>query len=311
VGPPPAERVTNVQQRVTDKRRYVNMMHMAVNGGANPVTHFGRQMRKERLARGWSLREFAARTGINIAQASRIETGKGPPTERVAAACDVAFPERNNWFSEYYEESKSWVPAGFRSWAEYEDRATDLLTWSPGIVDGLAQTEGYARALLSIHPGATDEVVNARLTGRMERQRRLLRDEGPAVGLLVDTTALYRAVGSAEVMAEQCARLAEVARLDAVTLQVVPPVRIPLATVSLILADNAAAYTENAVSGSVYTDDETVRRLQRLITMLRAEARPASESLAMIRGAERQWSGVRARTAAPTAGSASKSARTA
>jgi hypothetical protein len=62
-------------------------------------------------------------------------------------------------------------------------------------------------------------------------------------------SALYRAIGSAELMAEQCARLTEVARLDAVTLQVVPPVRIPLATVSLILADNAAAYTENAVSG--------------------------------------------------------------
>jgi transcriptional regulator with XRE-family HTH domain len=283
---------------------------MTLNNGGNPVTHFGRQMRKERMARGWSLREFAARTGINIAQASRIETGKSPPTERVAAACDVAFPERRGWFSEYYEESKSWMPAGFRSWAEYEDKATELLVWSPGIVDGLAQTDGYASALLSIHPGATDEVVSARLKGRMERQRRLLRDDGPTVGVLVDMPALYRAVGSAEIMAAQCARLVEVARLEAVTLQVVPPVRIPLATVSLILADNAAAYTENAVSGSVYTDDETVSRLRRLITMLRAEARPASESLAMIRRAERQWSGVRARTAAPTAGSASKLART-
>jgi transcriptional regulator with XRE-family HTH domain len=286
------------------------MLVMALNNGSNPVTHFGRQMRKERMARGWSLREFAARTGINIAQASRIETGKSPPTERVAAACDVAFPERRGWFSEYYEESKSWMPAGFRSWAEYEDKATELLVWSPGIVDGLAQTEGYASALLSIHPGATDEVVSARLKGRMERQCRLLRDDGPSVGVLVDMPALYRAVGSAEIMAAQCARLVEVARLEAVTLQVVPPVRIPLATVSLILADNAAAYTENAVSGSVYTDDETVSRLRRLITMLRAEARPASESLAMIRRAERQWSGVRARTAAPMAGSASKLART-
>jgi transcriptional regulator with XRE-family HTH domain len=284
---------------------------MAVNNGGNPVTHFGRQIRKERLARGWSLREFTARTGINIAQASRIETGKSPPTERVAAACDVAFPERTGWFSEYYEESKSWVPAAFRSWAEYEDKAAELLVWAPGIIDGLAQSEGYARALLSVHPGATDEVVTARLKGRMDRQQRLLRDDGPTVGLLVDMPALYRAVGSAEIMAEQCARLTEVASLDAVTLQVVPPVRIPLATVSLILADNAAAYTENAVSGSVYTDDETVRRLQRLITMLRAEARPASESLAMIRRAGQQWSGVRARTAATADRRASKSARTA
>src|SRR5579863_3046569 len=102
--------------------RYVNITGMALNGSGNPVTHFGRQMHKERQARGWSLREFAARTGINIAQASRIETGKSPPTERVAAACDAAFPERKGWFAPpHYEESKSWMPAGFRSWAEYED----------------------------------------------------------------------------------------------------------------------------------------------------------------------------------------------
>jgi hypothetical protein len=280
---------------------------MALNNGSSPVTHFGRQMRKERLARGWSLREFAARTGINIAQASRIETGKSPPTERVAAACDVAFPERKNWFSEYYEESKSWMPAGFRSWAEYEDRAAELLVWSPGIIDGLAQTEGYARALLSIHPGATGEVVSARLRSRIERQRRLLRDDGPAVGLLVDMAALYRAVGSAEVMAAQCAHLAEVARLDAGTLQVVPPVTIPLGTALLILADDSA-YTENALSGSVYTDEESVRRLRRLIITVRAEARPASESLAIIRKAEKQWTGASRHTAAATAGRASKSA---
>lgn len=280
---------------------------MVLNSGGNPVTHFGRQMRKERLARGWSLREFAARTGVNIAQASRIENGKSPPTEKVAAACDLAFAERKGWFGEYYEESKSWMPAGFRSWAEYEDMAAELLVWSPGIIDGLAQTEGYAVALLSIHPGATEQVVAARLKGRMDRQHRLLRDGGPAVGLLTDMAALYRAVGSAEVMAAQCAHLAEVAKLDAVTLQVVPPVAIPLGTASLILAGDAA-YTENALSGSVYTDEESVGRLRRLITTVRAEARPASESVAMIRRAERQWTSASRHTRARTAGSASKSA---
>lgn len=265
-------------------------------------------MRKERLARGWSLREFAARTGINISQASRIENGKAPPTEKVAAACDVAFPERKKWFSEYYEESKSWMPAGFRSWAEYEDKAAELLVWSPGIIDGIAQTEDYARVLLSIYPGVTDEMISVRLTGRMERQRRLLREDGPAIGLLVDMPALYRAVGSAETMAAQCAHLAEIARLDTVTLQVVPPVEIPLGTALLIIADDAA-YTENALSGSVYTEEESVRRLRRLITTVRAEARPASESLAIIRKAEKQWTGASRHTAAATAGRASKSPR--
>jgi transcriptional regulator with XRE-family HTH domain len=285
------------------------MVRMGINGGGNPVTHFGRQMRKERLARGWSLREFEAHSGINIAQASRIENGKIPPTAKVAAACDDTFPERKNWFSEYYEESKSWMPAGFRSWGEYEDKATELLVWSPGIIDGLAQTEDYARALLSIHPDATDEVLMTRLRGRMERQRRLLREDGPVVGLLVDMTALYRAVGSAQIMAAQCAHLAEIAKLQAVTLQVIPPVAVP-STASIMVADNAA-YTENALSGAVYTEDETVRRLRRLLTMLRAEARPASESLAIIRKAEEQWTGVSRRTAAATAGSALRSVRTA
>ena len=49
-------------------------------------------MRKERVARGWSLREFAARSGIDIGHASRVENGKQPPTENLAARCDAAFP---------------------------------------------------------------------------------------------------------------------------------------------------------------------------------------------------------------------------
>lgn len=131
-----------------------NMTVMAVNNGSTPATHFGRQMRKERLARGWSLREFSARTGINIGSASQIENGKRPPTEAVAARCDEAFPERKGWFTEYYEESKSWLPPGLRSWAEHEDKAVRLEVWSPGIVHGLFQTEDYARVFIAALPGA-------------------------------------------------------------------------------------------------------------------------------------------------------------
>lgn len=245
-------------------------------------------MRKERLAHGWSLRDLASRSGLAAPYLSQIENGRRPPTEKVALACDDVFPERRGWFAEFYEESRSWMPAGFRNWGEYEDRATELRVWSPGIIDGLAQTEGYAQAMLSVHPGVTAEVVQTRLRGRLERQSHLLREDGPAVVLLVDMAALYRGVGSAEVMAGQCARLAEVAQLDVVTLQVVPPVTIPLATASVMIA-NEAAYTENALNGSVYTDTETVSRLRRLFDSVRAEARPASESLAIIRRAERQW----------------------
>jgi transcriptional regulator with XRE-family HTH domain len=287
---------------------------MAAKRSANPRTplgHFGRQVRKERQARGWTLDELSARTGgLAIGYISDIERGFKPPTERVADLMDGAFPERRGWFREYYLESRSWMPAGFRDWGEYEAKATELILWTPGIVDGLAQTEAYARELLEIHPGVTPEVIEARLKGRMARQRRLLRDGGPRVMLPVDMMALYRAVGSAEVMAEQCARLIEVAKLEAVTVQVVGPIKVPLLT-ALVIVTTDAAYTEHGLTGAVYTDDESVSRLRSLITTVRGEARPVSESLVIIREAEHRWTGVRRHTVAPTAGRASRRHRTA
>ena len=87
---------------------------------------------------------------LNPGHVSRIENGKRPPTENVATACDAVFPERRGWFTEYYEESRHWaeVPASFRSWPEYEDKAAALRDWSPSIVTGLLQAEDYARALI-------------------------------------------------------------------------------------------------------------------------------------------------------------------
>ena len=163
-------------------------------------------MQKERLARGWSLREFAAHTGINYSTASLIENGKRPPNERAAAACDHVFPERRGWFAEYYAELQEWseVPAAFRDWTEREDKASALRVWSPGIVHGLLQTEAYAAALLRTYPSVTADVVAVRLAARMERQRRLFSRDLLA-WFIVDELSLYRLVGSPEIMAAQIA----------------------------------------------------------------------------------------------------------
>src|SRR4051812_41830490 len=129
-------------------------MIVADNNGANPATHFGRQLRKERLARGISIHELARLTGLTAGHLSRIENGKRSPTAAVAAACDAVFPERRGWFSEYYEDSRAWTPPGFRTWSEYEDDAATVRAWSPGVLDGFVQTEDYARALLATALGA-------------------------------------------------------------------------------------------------------------------------------------------------------------
>ncbi len=273
---------------------------MAGDKSGNPATYFGKQMKKERLARGWSLRELAARTGINFAHLGRIENGTRPPTEKIALACDAVFPERRGWFLEYYEESKSWVPAGFRSFTEYEDKSATLRVWSPGIVHGLLQTEAYARELLSVSPGVTDEMINARLASRMERQRRvLMRDDPPSVWFVVDEVALYRYVGSPEIMAAQMERLIDVAKLSHVTMTVMPTVTHAGNESEFIITDDAL-YTEHAVAGFVYTDDETVRRMAARFDSLRGESYRVSDSLARVRRMRDVWAtGARAATAAP------------
>ena len=70
------------------------------------------------------------------------------------------------------------------------------------------------------------------------------------------------AIPSAEVMAEQCTRLAEVASLDAVTLQVVPPVRIPLATVSLILVAHVSRMVRSETIDVLNSDYIRAARLK-------------------------------------------------
>jgi transcriptional regulator with XRE-family HTH domain len=264
---------------------------MSANNGNNAATHFGRQMKKERLAHGWSLREFSARAGIDFTTASRIENGRRPPNEAVAKACDRVWPERRGWFIEYYEESKSWVPAGFRSWAEYEDKAVTLRAWSPGVIHGLVQTEHYARSLLSTVPGVSAEIIAARLASRMDRQRRVLfRDDPPTTWFVVDELSLYRRVGSAEIMAEQLGHLADVAALPNVTVQVLPAVEHPANASELIVTDSAA-YVEHLSGGLVYTEGETVTTLERLFTSIHSESDKASESLAIIERVGDAWTG--------------------
>lgn len=280
---------------------------MAGNGSGNPATHFGRQMRKERLARGWSLQDLARATGINVGHLSRIENGKRPPTENLAAACDAAFPERRGWFSEYYEEMRTWseVPAAFKDWSELEDKAATLSAWAPAVIHGLLQTEDYAAALLYTYPGAGEEAVQTRLAARMERQRRLFARDVLA-WFIIDELALYRLAGSAQVMAAQMRHLAGVAVMPNVTLQVLPAVANPGVTSGFVIADDAA-YAEHAASGFVYTG-ETVSALMRIFDSLRTEAYRGSESLKMIEGMAGSWAarGARAATAEPTAVTAPK-----
>jgi transcriptional regulator with XRE-family HTH domain len=293
---------------VTIMRVGGNIVSMTENSANNPATHFGKQMRKERLARGLGLREFAALTRLNPGHLSRIENGKRPPTEGVAAACDAAFPERRGWFTEYYEELRGWseVPAAFRNWAEFEEKAVRLCDWWPSVVSGFLQTEGYARALIAVVPDTSPETAAVRLANRMDRQRRILeRDDPPKVVFLVDELALYRLVGGTEVMAAQMRRLLEVAALPKFTIQILPAVAHNANASGFIISDDVAVYAEHVAGGYTFTDEQTVTSLALRFDTLRGECYKVSETVALLeRMAERWATGVSPLIQTGTAGRA-------
>ncbi|MGH3281038.1 MAG: helix-turn-helix domain-containing protein [Trebonia sp.] len=273
--------MTTLPQSVTMGDRCGNLSSMV----DNPASHFGRQLKKERLGHGWSLDDLARETGIHPAHLSRIENGHRPPTEKVAKACDAAFPTRRGWFTEYWTELQRWteVPSWFRPWAEYEMNTTKLHVWSPGVVDGLLQTEDYARVTISSAPMVAPAKVVERVANRMARQKRVLfRDEPPTAWFLVDVTSLRRMSPRNPVMSAQLRRLLEVAALPNVTFQVVPECMHAGLLGGFIVADGAA-YAESVHAGQVYADEETVSLMNARFDSIRSEAMRASESQALIR----------------------------
>lgn len=265
------------------------MTGISGSNGKGVAGHFGRQMRRDRLAHGWSVTELAKRTGINGAHLGRIESGLRPPSVRVADALDKVLPERRGWYLQWLDDIRSApeVPATFRSWSDYEDQSATLRLWTPLIVDGLFQTEDYARALIAVS-GVMGEVAAARLRGRMERQRRVLGR--CRVSYVLDQSALYRLVGSPEVMAAQLCHLLDVAAMPNVVLQVMPEVAHVALAANYVLADDAV-WSEHMVSGGVYTDPEIVGSVAARHDNLRGECLKVSESLALIGRLAEQWTG--------------------
>ena len=282
---------------------------------SNPARHFGREVRRARLAAKMTLAEFGRAAGYHPGQISRIERGVRPPTETFAQMCDKVFPERDGWFERFYQESRQWAatPPWFRNWIEHEQHALTLQVWQPSSLSGLLQVKPYALALLRTFPASTEEQVAERLAARMARQAILTREEpaAPMAWFLVDEAALRRCTGTADIMATQLDHLATLAGLPNVTIQVVPNVAHAALTGGFAIAEaakDAAAYIETALTGQVFEDADAVRELATRFDALRTEALRGTESLHLIEKVASEWrqqtAGASPATQAPTAASA-------
>lgn len=189
---------------------------------------------------------------------------------------------------ELAERCRSGTPEWFMPYMAVEAVATLPRIWMPLVVPGLLQAESYARALLSVEPYSREQLEEL-VRARMERQQVLDR---AYVTAIIDNRVLRECVGSAAIMAEQCAYLLTLAERPNISLHVVPQGTNVGTWGGLDIATGADGGTvvclnafEDVTSTSPQLTGSAVRSFERIL----GTALPTAPSLDFVREMEESW----------------------
>ncbi|QYX78208.1 helix-turn-helix domain-containing protein [Streptomyces akebiae] len=256
--------------------------------GAGSSVLFGEVLRHYREVALLTQEALSREIPCDRSQVAKIEAGTRVPSDQFAKRCDEVLGTGGVLARMWAKVD--WYPAvqhpdWFERRVEMEAVAVGLREYQERVVPGLLQTEDYARALFSrAVPG--DEVED-RVRARMSRQPRFLFDDGPLYVVVLDESCLRTAVGSPDVMRDQCAHLLSVGRRPNIRIQVAPAdlfgIFRPRQSMSLIeLPDERWLYSESMDHSHFNNEPTAYARYSRTYDVLRADIPSARESAALI-----------------------------
>lgn len=218
-----------------------------------------------------------------------VENCYRPPTRRLSQGLDRAFA-LTDFFEGMYAAIKreSGPTHDFWEYAEYEGLACSIKFYQSFLVNGLLQTEEYARELLSV--GQRPDQVDRLVSTRMDRQEILHREEPPWLVVLLDESVIHRVVGNCGVQQRQLERLSEAAQEPTITVRIVPDgARIyPSGAFTLLAFDDAPSvcYAEGVGKrGQLIEDSRQVREIEVLFDQISGVALPVQDSEKLIQKA--------------------------
>ncbi|GAA0335151.1 helix-turn-helix transcriptional regulator [Streptomyces turgidiscabies] len=177
----------------------------------------------------------------------------------------------------------------FAKAAELQALATKICEFAPALVPGLLQTAEYARAVtLAMNPFASDEYIDEKVSGRLDRAKILKDATRPVYWAVLHENSMRIPVGGHTAMAEQLEHIAALARERTVLVQVLPysagAYALMNGMVTLMEFEDAPpiAYTEAVYSGNLLDDPAVVKRAQASYDLIRAAALSPEASLALI-----------------------------
>jgi transcriptional regulator with XRE-family HTH domain len=266
---------------------------------SNPASFLGAELRRARLAAGFSSQEaLAAKLGYDRSVIAKAETGERPPSPEVAAALQTElFPAGPDGLvirlATLARRADGPIPSWFESWLEAERTAHMLRLWSPMLVPGLLQTGEYARALF-LATGLDEDAAAEHVAVRLGRQVILDRPNAPHLVVVLDELVIHHLIGSPQVMADQLTHIAELSERPNISVQVIPSDTGANAGLSgafdLASGDGAPEVLRMETVEDVTAESRSlVRTAADIFVRVQADALPRAASRALILEAAQQW----------------------
>lgn len=258
----------------------------------NPLQRFGRDVKDVRLARKLTQKNLGRAAGYSEAYVSRVEAGKllPRPSEKFAKGCDIAFGTGSLFAGLLHRIDEGDHPSWFVPYLTLERKAARILFYSVPLVEGMLQTEDYARAMFRAYFSREEaDVIEAKVAARLRRREVFERDDPPDLWIILHEACLRTVVGGAEVMAGQLEYLLTAAASPQINLQVLPfsagaPIGSPMLFTLLRFTDSPPVlYTETRVGGRMHDSAKVVAAAEDDYDLLRAHALPPDRSLGLIK----------------------------
>ncbi|MGH4007845.1 MAG: helix-turn-helix domain-containing protein [Pseudonocardiaceae bacterium] len=195
----------------------------------------GMELRRLREAAHKNQHDAAQWLGVQDTAISKMENGKQKVSQAylrlLLQLYEVGSPDaefldqlrresdQRAWFAEYGKTVPSW----FNDYLGMETAAVEVWTYESEFVPGLLQIPEYTEAInVALSPDRTPDEIQRLVQLRADRQQRLTSEDPLILRAVINEGALRRQVGGPAVMRSQIRRIAEMATLPNITVQVLP-----------------------------------------------------------------------------------------
>ncbi|WP_335934339.1 helix-turn-helix domain-containing protein [Streptomyces sp. PTD5-9] len=253
------------------------------------IAAVGRQIRLWRESAGLRAKDLGDAIGYGENQVYKVEGGKRIPKPEFLDKADQVLGAGGKIAATKQDLKEARYPKKVRGLATLERAAVEFGAYDNHNLNGLLQTEEYARALYEMRrPSYGRDEVERHVAGRMGRQGIFERKPPAMLSFVQEEVTIRRPLGGGAVARRQLERLLEIGMLRNVEIQVMPTDRHDHAGMGgqfqlLKFGDGTAvAHWEGQLFNRLVSDPKQVRIIELRYGIIRSQALTPQESLAFI-----------------------------